>query len=112
MDFRALKAGESDAYEADVEEKGDWDLLKIAAGPDSDQCASIQAFYEHLAEICETANLSLPKYVFDLIHLAMSSVTTLSVFRVFIRQGGALEGTLETSNEDSRAPASHNASKD
>lgn len=61
--------------------------------------------------MCSTARLSLPKSVFYLIRLAVSSVSAFSEFFVVDMRDGPLEARLTTSNKHISALERHNLSK-
>lgn len=88
-----------DAYTADAEGEGDWDLFDFTGGPDLDHCASIRVSNDHLREVYSTASHSLSKSVVYLIGLALRNVPTLPNRSVDYTLVGAPEATMATPNE-------------
>lgn len=72
------EACDFDAYAADVEDEGDWDLSDLNGCPDLGHRASILVDYEELRVVCLAVYLSLPTSVVDIAHLAIPNVPVLS----------------------------------
>lgn len=95
---QAPKAGVFNAYVADLEDEGNWNLVDLTIVPSLDHRASISVDYDQLREVCSTAKLSLPTSVVDFIRLTFNSVPASSDRPVVNTLIGVLEAPLETSN--------------
>lgn len=91
--------GRYDAYVADVENNGDSCLFDLSGDLYMGHRASILVGCDQLKELCSTASHSPPTPFVDLICLADPSVPALSDLPDVEARGGALEATLETSDE-------------
>lgn len=90
--------GDFDAYGADVESLGAWDLSDYTGGLDLGHRASIRVDYDHVREVSSNAIYSPLTSVVDLFRLAIRGVPALSDRHAVDTKVGALEATLETSN--------------
>lgn len=91
--------GISDAYAADAGEQGAWDLTYLIDCREMCYRPSSAVVIDPLREVFFIAILSLPITIVDVIRLAVHSIHALSHHPVVDKWVGAIDATLETSNE-------------
>lgn len=100
-----------EAYVDDVEYEGDDDTSNLTGGLKFGHQASIRVHDDQPREICSTARLLLPRFVFHPIFMAVSRIPTLSDPPEVYRWVRAIEVTVDTIDESMRALKSQIASK-